>query len=337
MEIREARGGVLVLGGGFAGAYVARLLGVRGATIVSPENFMLFTPLLPEAASGTLEPRHCVVPLRAMCPHTDLPAAGRHSTPVGARRRGAQDPARDSFAARRVRGQGAHGPRRRDPRRNDARVHLCGRGGARRRRADSDAHARLDGRSRPAPATAHARSAARRARPRRSGRVTARPWARARLVARRQRASPESPERPSGSADEPTCTPPGAAPREEHRRRPGALRLPDARPGRDARTLQGHRRRHGPPPSGLPRLVRDALVPPLPASAPLAKASRRRRLDGLPPFPTRRGRARVARPPGRTAAALEAFLAQRRQRLVESLTRPQNTFEEIAVSTHAIG
>ena len=72
MEIREARGGVLVLGGGFAGAYVARLLGVRGATIVSPENFMLFTPLLPEAASGTLEPRHCVVPLRAMCPHTDL-------------------------------------------------------------------------------------------------------------------------------------------------------------------------------------------------------------------------------------------------------------------------
>jgi NADH dehydrogenase len=63
---------VLVLGGGFAGAYVARLLGERGATIVSPENFMLFTPLLPEAASGTLEPRHCVVPLRVMCPHADL-------------------------------------------------------------------------------------------------------------------------------------------------------------------------------------------------------------------------------------------------------------------------
>jgi NADH dehydrogenase len=63
---------VLVLGGGFAGAYVARLLGARGATIVSPENFMLFTPLLPEAASGTLEPRHTVVPLRAMCPHSEL-------------------------------------------------------------------------------------------------------------------------------------------------------------------------------------------------------------------------------------------------------------------------
>jgi NADH dehydrogenase len=33
---------------------------------------MLYTPLLPEAASGTLEPRHCVVPLRAMCPHSEL-------------------------------------------------------------------------------------------------------------------------------------------------------------------------------------------------------------------------------------------------------------------------
>src|SRR5213592_2689329 len=72
MDTRDARGGVLVLGGGFAGAYVARLLGPRGATIVSPENFMLYTPLLPEAASGTLEPRHAVVPLRAMCPHTEL-------------------------------------------------------------------------------------------------------------------------------------------------------------------------------------------------------------------------------------------------------------------------
>jgi NADH:ubiquinone reductase (H+-translocating) len=61
-----------VVGGGFAGGYVARILGKRGATIVSPENFMLYTPLLPEAASGTLEPRHVVVPLRVMCPHAEL-------------------------------------------------------------------------------------------------------------------------------------------------------------------------------------------------------------------------------------------------------------------------
>ena len=71
-SVRTARGGVLVIGGGFAGGYVARLLGRRGATIVSPENFMLYTPMLPEAASGTLEPRHTVVPLRQMCPHAEL-------------------------------------------------------------------------------------------------------------------------------------------------------------------------------------------------------------------------------------------------------------------------
>ena len=61
-----------MLGGGFAGSYVARLLGRRGATVVSPENFMLYTPLLPEAGAGTLEPRHVVVPVRQMCPHAEL-------------------------------------------------------------------------------------------------------------------------------------------------------------------------------------------------------------------------------------------------------------------------
>src|SRR5690349_10462565 len=71
-EIRPARGGTLVLGGGFAGAYVARGLGRHGATIVNPTNFMLYTPLLPEAAAGTIEPRHVTVPLRAMCPNADL-------------------------------------------------------------------------------------------------------------------------------------------------------------------------------------------------------------------------------------------------------------------------
>jgi NADH dehydrogenase len=69
---REAAGGTLVVGGGFAGAYVARLLGKRGATLVNPDNFMVYTPLLPEAAAGTLEPRHVVVPLRQMCPHAEL-------------------------------------------------------------------------------------------------------------------------------------------------------------------------------------------------------------------------------------------------------------------------
>ena len=43
---RQARGGTLILGGGFAGSYVAKLLGRTGATIVSQENFMLYTPIL---------------------------------------------------------------------------------------------------------------------------------------------------------------------------------------------------------------------------------------------------------------------------------------------------
>jgi NADH dehydrogenase len=69
---RRARGGTLVLGGGFGGAYVAKLLGKRGATIVSPESSMLYTPLLPEVAAGAIEPRHVVVPLRMMCKHAEV-------------------------------------------------------------------------------------------------------------------------------------------------------------------------------------------------------------------------------------------------------------------------
>jgi len=85
---RDALGGTLILGGGFAGSYVARLLGKRGATIVSPENFMLYTPMLPEAASGTLEPRHVVVPLRMMCPRAELILG--HATGVDIRERQVQ-------------------------------------------------------------------------------------------------------------------------------------------------------------------------------------------------------------------------------------------------------
>ena len=71
-NLRQARGGVLVLGGGFAGASVARALGRAGATVVNPTTFMLYTPILPEAASGTLEPRRAAVGIRAMCPHAEL-------------------------------------------------------------------------------------------------------------------------------------------------------------------------------------------------------------------------------------------------------------------------
>jgi NADH dehydrogenase len=70
MAGRQAKGGTLVVGGGYAGSVVARRLG--DVTIVNPENYMLFRPLLAEAASATLEPRHVVVPLRMMCPRAEL-------------------------------------------------------------------------------------------------------------------------------------------------------------------------------------------------------------------------------------------------------------------------
>ena len=73
---------VLIVGGGFGGATVARhladLLAPRGrpggprVLLVAPENFLLFAPLLPEAASGTIEPRHAVIPLREMLRRTQL-------------------------------------------------------------------------------------------------------------------------------------------------------------------------------------------------------------------------------------------------------------------------
>jgi NADH dehydrogenase len=69
---------VLILGGGYGGLYAARklerLLPAHSAnvTIVNDVNFMLYTPLLPGAAGGTLEPRHVVVPLREELRSTSL-------------------------------------------------------------------------------------------------------------------------------------------------------------------------------------------------------------------------------------------------------------------------
>jgi NADH dehydrogenase len=69
---------VLILGGGFGGLTAARRMERKLApnsatvTLVSDVNFMLYTPLLPGAAAGTLEPRHVVVPLREQLHHTRL-------------------------------------------------------------------------------------------------------------------------------------------------------------------------------------------------------------------------------------------------------------------------
>src|SRR5206468_55709 len=41
-------------------------------TLVTPESFMVYQPFLPEAASGNIEPRHVVVPLRTVLKRTRL-------------------------------------------------------------------------------------------------------------------------------------------------------------------------------------------------------------------------------------------------------------------------
>src|SRR5919197_5756245 len=69
---------VLILGGGYGGLYTARRLErilprhSANVTLVNDVNFMLYTPLLPGAAGGTLEPRHVVVPLREQLSSTEL-------------------------------------------------------------------------------------------------------------------------------------------------------------------------------------------------------------------------------------------------------------------------
>lgn len=68
---------IVIVGGGFAGVSAARAFErhvVRGApvdvTLVSDSNYLLFTPMLAEVASGALEARHISAPVRASATHT---------------------------------------------------------------------------------------------------------------------------------------------------------------------------------------------------------------------------------------------------------------------------
>ncbi len=69
---------VVIAGGGFGGAMAARelerIMPRQSARLmlVNDVNFLLYTPFLPEAAAGTLEPRHVVTPLREILDRTYL-------------------------------------------------------------------------------------------------------------------------------------------------------------------------------------------------------------------------------------------------------------------------
>ncbi|MEU4848391.1 NAD(P)/FAD-dependent oxidoreductase [Streptomyces gilvosporeus] len=70
---------ILVVGGGYVGMYTARRLqqklkhelrqGSVEIVVVDPEPYMTYQPFLPEAAAGSISPRHVVVPLRRVLPH----------------------------------------------------------------------------------------------------------------------------------------------------------------------------------------------------------------------------------------------------------------------------
>jgi NADH dehydrogenase len=68
---------ILVVGAGFAGLYAAlgmKQLATAGhrITVVNPESFMQYQPFLPEVASGTIDPRAVVVPLRSVLRHCEI-------------------------------------------------------------------------------------------------------------------------------------------------------------------------------------------------------------------------------------------------------------------------
>lgn len=65
---------ILILGGGFGGVETLRELqntfrnDIRiDITLISKDNFFLFTPMLHEVSSGMIETRHVAVPLRSIC------------------------------------------------------------------------------------------------------------------------------------------------------------------------------------------------------------------------------------------------------------------------------
>src|SRR3712207_714400 len=65
---RPAR--VVVVGGGFAGFHALRYLqrrlppGTAELVLVTPDDYLLYSPLLPEVATGVVEARHIAVSLR---------------------------------------------------------------------------------------------------------------------------------------------------------------------------------------------------------------------------------------------------------------------------------
>ncbi len=89
---RTAAPHILIVGGGYVGLYTALRLqrglrrGEARITVVDPQSYMTYQPFLPEAAAGSLEPRHVVVPLRRVLRHCEVLTATVTSIDHGRRR-----------------------------------------------------------------------------------------------------------------------------------------------------------------------------------------------------------------------------------------------------------
>ena len=88
-----AKTNIVIAGGGFAGLYAARHLDKSLArrndvevTLVSRENFILFTPMLHEVAAGDLSPGDIVNPLRRILHHVKVVQADVQAVDLTTRR-----------------------------------------------------------------------------------------------------------------------------------------------------------------------------------------------------------------------------------------------------------
>ncbi|MEU7044036.1 NAD(P)/FAD-dependent oxidoreductase [Streptomyces varsoviensis] len=69
---------ILIVGGGYVGMYTALRLQRKlrtdeaQVTVVGPDPYMTYQPFLPEAAAGSISPRHVVVPLRRTLPKCQI-------------------------------------------------------------------------------------------------------------------------------------------------------------------------------------------------------------------------------------------------------------------------
>src|SRR5437879_11534287 len=84
---------VVILGGGFAGVEAARYLDRTAAkradvevTLVSRDNFTLFTPMLDEVAAGDLDVSHICNPLRKLLRRVTILSGDVKSIDLAARR-----------------------------------------------------------------------------------------------------------------------------------------------------------------------------------------------------------------------------------------------------------